>query len=185
MASAAGLLTMRVRSILSDGPGISRFSRAWRGSLNVFLVCLMAASVPGLNILFAAEHSSAMLRFPVAAGNISGSHAGTKRHSLRAANGDLETAASLPTASGVAQANSVGVQHDEALAAEHRAAMGILTESTGMDTPSASEGRMAATLGGKPGRGVGAAPTSWGTVAMDAAAKMGPLMGDHDGDDHK
>lgn len=186
MASGAGLLTLRVRSILSEGPAISRFSRTLRGALNMLLVGLMAATVPGLNILFAAEQSSAMLKLPVAADSATGSQVGTKRRSGRAANGGLESAGSLPIASGAGQANSVGLPHDEALAAEHRAAMGILTESTGMDTPSANDGRTAATRGGNPGRGVGAAPTSWGTVAMDAAAKMGPLMGgDHDGGDHK
>ncbi len=181
MASGARLLTLRVRSILSDAPAISGFSRFWRGGLNVLLVSFMAASVPGLNILFAARQSDASVQLPVAADRVIGLHAETKRRSVRA-NGGSQSAVSVS----LAQGNSVGLQHDEALAAEHRAAMGILTESTGMDAPSGGEGRMAATLSGRPGRGIGAAPTSWGAVAMDAAAKLGPLMSnDHDADDRK
>jgi hypothetical protein len=53
----------------------------------------------------------------------------------------------------------------------------------------ASDGRASPGLNGgaidrgTAGKTSNANSTSWGTVAADAAAHMGPLMGDHDGDD--
>jgi hypothetical protein len=84
------------------------------------------------------------------------------------------------------QVAALPMQHDEGLAAEHRAAMDVLTESTGMGTAGPGQARGVAGLGGEPpAHGAGGQPqTSWASVAVEAAERMGPLMGDHDGDDH-
>jgi beta-lactamase regulating signal transducer with metallopeptidase domain len=179
MASRTGLLATRVKSILSDGPALS----TCRGAANVALLGLMAGTVPALNVLFAAEQAQAS--FVTRAALAAPAPNEAKRRGLRleaSREGLMPTPAGERTAAG----GSLLVQHDEALAAEHRAAMGILTESTGMDDSSRGDARTASGVDGKPGRGVGAGTTSWGAVALDAAARMGPLLGnDHDADDHK
>jgi len=184
IASGAALLTARVRSILSEGQGTSRAARLWRGGVSVLLVAGMAATVPALNVLFAPEAIGAIqlplsnevriaakrgLAKPAAARPL---HAVT----LQAA-GLAEVAAAMPPA----------MQHDEGLAAEHRAAMEVLTESTGMEAPSLhGDGRVSANVGGPPvaRANAGQANASWASLAVDAAEKAGPLMlNDHDADD--
>ena len=181
MASSAALLTMRVRSILSEGPTASRVSRWGRAAANALLVGLMAATVPGLNILFAAEQRDAVVQMPLAVDSAADAHGVQKKHVLRPENVAAPNVASLRSADGAA-ANSVALQHDDGLAAEHRAAMGILTESTGMDAPSVAEGRAGSGVNGAPGHSSESqSPTSWTTVAVDAAERIGTLGGDHDG----
>jgi beta-lactamase regulating signal transducer with metallopeptidase domain len=182
MASNSALLAMRVRSILSDGPAMSRGARVGRAAANVLLVGLMAAAVPTLNILFDTEQMHAAVPLPMSV------HApvAAKRH-LFAGTKPFPRAAVPPSEAGAqaAQPVAVALPHDEALAAEHRAALGILTESTGMDVPAASgEGREVGGLGGA-GRGSSVArpSTSWSSVAIDAAEHMGPLR-DNDHDHH-
>lgn len=185
MASSAALLTTRVQSILDEPQGPSRISRAWRATVSMMLVGLMAATVPALRILFAAELSSpAMLipnsAYPTAAG---------KKPTLKSAGTRLQTIASLQSIAGINAhgAPALASQHDDSLAAEHRAAMGVLTESTGMDvTAAGSEGRGSADLN-RPESEHGAAnqaSPSWTSVAVDAAERMGPLMSGRGDDDH-
>jgi beta-lactamase regulating signal transducer with metallopeptidase domain len=190
MASNAELLKRRVRSILNEGPGMSRLSRAMRSAANLLLVGAMAATVPGLNILFEAQQRSAVQRLPIAMerpvmarSRVTGA---TVRRTAMVRGGE---AASLPAAaSSLASAPiAAALPHDDGLAAEHRAAMGILTESTGMDAPaSTADRRQVASLSGSAGHpSAGRLPASWTSVAVDAAEHMGPLMsGDHDGDRH-
>jgi beta-lactamase regulating signal transducer with metallopeptidase domain len=186
MASNSALLTMRVRSILSDGPEMSRGARVGRAAANLLLIGVMAATVPGLNILFDTEQMQAAVPLPISIGTPA---AAKKRvfAPTKAAGARMQALVSR-TDSGarVAEAVAAVLPHDEVLAAEHRAALGILTESTGMDTPAASgEGRGVAGLDGDAGRGVGVArpSTSWTSVAADAAAHLGPLH-DNDHDHH-
>ena len=184
MASGAGLLTQRVCSILNEEAEAGRFARAGRAVANLLLIGLMAATVPGLNILFAAEQRSSLEPFP--SGNAS---AAVKRHATFAkiASGQAESDPSPASSAGVPSTAAAVPEADEELAAEHRAAMGVLTESSGMDAPEA-EGEEHALAGARGAVGRETAsktsnPASWGTIAVDAAARMGPLMGDHDGDD--
>jgi beta-lactamase regulating signal transducer with metallopeptidase domain len=184
MASSASLLTTRVRSILSETQGTSRVSRVGRTTLSILLVGVMAATVPALNVLFAAELNSAAVMLP-SAGNVQ--TVATKR-SLKSADAKLQGVASVRTVAGAeTPGTSLTLQHDEGLAAEHRAAMGVLTESTGMDAAATgSDSRSIAGLSG-PGRGHASgaqSSPSWTSVAVDAAERMGPLMNDHDSDDH-
>ena len=185
MASSAVLLTTRVRSILSEAQSISRASRAWRATVSMALVGVMAATVPALNILFAAELNNPAILLPRPASP----SVATKRHSLKTAR--LQSVASLgiaaePLATGP---TSLPFQHDDGLAAEHRAAMNVLTESSGMDTTAtASDGRGSAGLGAPgPGRGAsGQSSPSWTSVAVEAAERVGPMVGGgHDGDDRR
>jgi hypothetical protein len=98
----------------------------------------------------------------------------------------------LPSAAGAPAAGPISAaapQQDEGLAAEHRAALGVLTESTGMDTQEAAgDGRASPGLNGgaidrgTAGKTSNSNSTSWGTLAADAA-RMGPLMSDHGDDD--
>jgi hypothetical protein len=107
----------------------------------------------------------------------------TKAASARMQIGVSQTAGTTE----IAGVTAMTVQHDEGLAAEHRAAMEILTESTGMDAPGArSDGRLTAIIGGPAAKHgtAGQVTPSWTAVAVDAAERMGPLMGnDHDADD--
>jgi len=177
MASSAALLTRRVRSILSDGQATSRGARLARAAANVLLVGLMAATVPGLNILFAMEQAKVEVGLP----RMGAAPAMAKVH-VRKANAQ-GVAAVQPVVGSAGQ--GLALQHDEELAAQHRAAMGILTESTGMDDTATGDSRMAGGLNGAPGRGANPAnAAAWGTIAMDAAERMGPLMNGHDSDDH-
>jgi hypothetical protein len=63
--------------------------------------------------------------------------------------------------------------------------MGILTESTGMDEEAgAGQGGNPSFSGAGTGHGASGQPSpSWTAVAVDAAARMGPMLADHDGDD--
>jgi beta-lactamase regulating signal transducer with metallopeptidase domain len=184
MASSAALLTTRVRSILTESQSISRASRAWRATVSMGLVGVMAATVPALNILFAAELSSPAMLLPSPANP----GVAAKRSSLKAAR--LQSAVSPgmtaePVASGL---TSLPLQHDDGLAAEHRGAMNVLTESTGLDTTgTGSEGRGSASSSAPgPGRGAsGQSSPSWTSVAVEAAERVGPMIGgDHDADGH-
>jgi beta-lactamase regulating signal transducer with metallopeptidase domain len=184
MASSAALLTTRVRSILSEAQGASRVSRVGRTTVSILLVGVMVATVPALNVLFAAELDSPAVLFP-SRGDVQA--VATKR-SLKSAGAKVQGVASLRSVAGTeTPGTSLTLQHDDGLAAEHRAAMDILSESTGMDAAATgSDGRSIAGLTG-PGRGNGSgaqSSPSWTSVAVDAAERMGPLMGDHDGDGH-
>ncbi len=186
MASSTTLLTLRVHSILSDAPRASRVLRVSRATANILLVALMAATVPGLNILFAAQQAT----LPLPSASATEVHAVASGRPFKSVNASVERITALPSRNTAqpSAAPSIGLQHDDLLAAEHRAAMGILTESTGMDDPaSASDGRLAtgATTAGQ-SHGTAARPSpSWTSVAIDAAQHIGPLGGEHsDHDDH-
>ena len=185
MASSAALLTTRVQSILDEPQDASRISRTWRASVSMLLVGAMAATVPALHILFAAELSNSAMLLP----NPAGPAAAVKKPSLKSAGARLQTIASSRGISGTVApgAPSLSLQHDDGLAAEHRAAMDVLTESTGMDTTNTgSEGRGITGLS-KPESGHGPAnqaSPSWTSVAVDAAERIGPLMNGRDNDDH-
>ena len=188
MASSANLLTMRVRSILSESPDTSRISRTlrttWRTTASMLLMGAMAATAPALNILFAAEQNSPEMLLPVT-GEAQGV---AKKRISKPASAKVQAASSIPTAAETpaSELTVPAPQHDDVLAAQHRAAMGILTESTGMDTPATeAESRTKLALGGSgPGRASAGLSPSWTSVAVDAAERMGPMMGGHDGDDH-
>src|ERR1035437_314602 len=183
MASSVELLTTRVRSILGEAQGASRLSRVWRATVSMLLVGVMAATVPALNVLFAAELSGPAMLLPSAAD----AHAVAMRRTLKSANAKPRGVASMRAAAGAEAPGltPIAPQHDDGLAAEHRAAMDVLTESTGMDaTAAGSDGRGTAGLSG-PGHGSGGQSSpSWTSVAVDAAERVGPLVGGHDGDDH-
>jgi beta-lactamase regulating signal transducer with metallopeptidase domain len=188
MASAPALLTRRIRSILSERPRISVLSRACRAVANVVLIAVMAATVPGLNVLFAEYSRTPMLQIPVTSMEDRRAQTGVRHPARRATVQQRLFAPDAATQSRVAELTSAAlpaVAHDEALAAEHRAAAGILTQSTGMDVQGTPEARVDATGVEKP-RNVSArtAAASLGSVAIDAAERMGPLMGDHDGNRH-
>jgi hypothetical protein len=185
MASSAALLTTRVRSILSEARSASRVSRVGRTTVSMLLVGVMAATVPALNVLFAAELNSPAVLLPGA----SIVQAVETRSTSRSASTKVRGIGSQRTVAGAETVGpaSLTLPHDDGLAAEHRAAMEILTESTGMDTSATGgDGRAIAGLA-DPGRGKGSgaqSSPSWTSVAVDAAERMGPLMGDHDSDGH-
>lgn len=187
MASGGALLSTRVRSILSETPQASRISRAMRAAVTMLLVGVMAATVPTLNVLFAAEVRVAGLgvRLPIAVEvPATAQRRAAKSVGVKIKGAGTQVVGGTAEPSGL---TAVALQHDESLAAEHRAAMGILTESTGMDAPSiGNKGRISQGVSGPvPTHGVASPATpSWASVAMDAAQRMGPLMGDHGGDDN-
>ena len=189
MASGAALLSTRVRSILSETQRVSRISRAMRAAVSMLLMGAMAAALPMLNVLFAAEVRSAEIGVRLAiAADIppAGPIRAAKSAGVPVQGAVTQVVGGMVEPSGLTAA---ALQHDESLAAEHRAAMGILTESTGMDAPGIGvegEGRVSKGVSrpvpawGRAGR----SSPSWTSVAVDAAERMGPLMGDHGGDDH-
>lgn len=192
MASSAELLTRRVKSILSDGVErtANPFSRACRGAANVALVGVMAATVPGLNILFAAEQNNG-LGLPVAVDSGTGLHSATKRRSGGLVSGKMAGASdqdSARAADGAAPIPTV-IEHDEALAGEHRAAMGVLTESSGMDDEVAQgDGRPTTDFStDRPQHSNPQSQTTLTHVAMDAAVRiaMASSANDHDADDRR
>ena len=183
MAAGAALLSTRVQSILFDAPGSSRFARTGRTMVNIVLLGAMAVSLPALNILFAAE----VMRPEMHGSPAGDAHVRVKTRTAKFAGVKTPGAARLPAQAGVqaAGSNSSAVQHDDQLAAEHRAGMGILTESTGMDEEAgAGQGGNPSFSGAGTGHGASGQPSpSWTAVAVDAAARMGPMLADHDGDD--
>ncbi|HEY4380066.1 MAG TPA: M56 family metallopeptidase [Acidobacteriaceae bacterium] len=184
MASSAALLTTRVRSILSEAQSISRVSRAWRATVSMGLVAAMAATVPALNILFAAELGTSAMLIPRTVNPITGfPKRPTKLGSAKPSGAPPVPSAAVALST---EPTSLPVEHDGSLAAEHRAAIDVLTESTGMDTNAAlGEGHNGAVLNTPgPGRGIaGPNSPSWTSVAVDAAERMRPMMTGRDADD--
>ena len=180
IASGPSLLAMRIRSILDEAPGLSRLAVTGRGAANLLLVAATAATVPALNVLFSTQMRMPVVQIPVTNVTAADVIVRTKRAVLRAG-GERVRMAATQTGSAPPMSVQFPMQHDEALAAEHRAAMGIVTESTGMDGTAPAE--ESASVPGQPGRPSNAAmPASWGKVAIDVAERVGPLMNDHDAD---
>jgi hypothetical protein len=154
------------------------------------LLGVMAAAVPTLNLLFAAVASGPATQIPMAMAIFDSTV--PKLRSVAAAGVRMQETALSAQPTAVANASLPGIaalQHDEALAAQHRVAMDVLTESTGMDVPAESgDARWsgpaddAATRRGSSRQ----ASPSWTSIAVNAAENAGPLMvgGDHDGDGH-
>ena len=185
MASSAELLKTRVRTILSDAPVSSRWMRMCRATANISLLGVMAATVPALNILFAAPLHLPVSPVAMEAVTAAHFHLKPKTRTLRSGLTQRSETQAMPSTAGTdASVPLRPVAHDEALAAEHRAAAGILTESSGMEQ-SAENPASYTQAADRGGRGVApAAPSTWGSVALNAAEKMVPLMGEHDGDHH-
>jgi beta-lactamase regulating signal transducer with metallopeptidase domain len=185
MASSAALLTARVRSILCEAQRASRMSRILRATTGMLLVGVMAATVPAMNVLFAEEAMIAPAVQPQIAVDVKPAE---RKRGVRPANVRMpDTEAARPIEGQTAGVASTSMQHDDGLAAEHRAAMGVLTESTGMEQPAPAGGDRAAagSSGAAAGRGAGGqSSTTWTSVAVEAAERMGPLMSGRDGDDH-
>jgi beta-lactamase regulating signal transducer with metallopeptidase domain len=184
MASSAALLTTRVRSILSEAQRASRLSRALRATAGMLLVAIMVATVPAINVLFAEETLTSSAIRPQAAVEVNPAE---RKRGAKPAAVRLQVAEyALPIEGAKTGVTSAAMPHDDSLAAEHRAAMDILTESTGMEGSAGGGGHVARDGNGAPS-GHGVAPqssTSWASVAVEAAERMGPLMSDHDGDGH-
>ncbi|MDP9051388.1 MAG: hypothetical protein M3O31_11820, partial [Acidobacteriota bacterium] len=182
MASNAALLTTRVQSILSEAQRTSQFATVLRAAASLLLVGVMAATVPALNILFAEAVIGPAMRLPV----VADVHSVDKKRALKPGGAKSQRAGVLPSADGNATAlASVGMQHDDDLAAEHRAGMDVLTEATGMDGAGGGEIRVSRLSGGAPVRGTAAQSTAtWTSIALDAAERMGPLMSGRGNDDH-
>ena len=178
MASGAALLSTRVRSILGETERMSRISQAWRVAASAILLAGMAATVPALHVLFAAEGGASAVELPMAVAT----PVAAQSHGLRSSGMRIKAQPSNLLAASVGVVPSVraagALPHDEGLAAEHRAAMDIVSESTGMDAPSVgNEGRISR---GVSGTGQAHGPTrqsspAWTSVAVDAAQRMGPL----------
>jgi len=178
MASRTTLLSARVRSILGEQPAASRVSRAWRGTVSALLVMGMAATVPAMSLIFHLMPVSASIAAPEAGG---AAPLPAKRRPQKA----LRTQAGISTVvPPMLVAKSLPVPHDEALAAEHRAAMDVLNESTGLGTPATAAGGSAGLTPANEPTAAGRQPATWSSVAVDAAERMGPLLNDHDSDDH-
>ena len=180
MASAPALLSRRVRSILSDGPKMGGWSCASRVAANLGLVAVTVAAMPRINVLFAEDAGGFLLQ--TAATSIEAHDTpAVKQRSARFVSHPrvrgLDESAPDPIAASAIPA----VAHDDALAAQHRAALGILTESTGIEPSGSTELRAEVAKSEVARGGQHNSMTSWGSVAVDAAARMGPLMGDHDG----
>jgi beta-lactamase regulating signal transducer with metallopeptidase domain len=183
MASAPALLTRRVRSILNERPKTSGWSRASRVAVNLSLVAITVAAMPRINVLFAEDAGAFLLQtsVPIEARE----EPSSRQHSSRAVahprlRGAIESSA-VPVANAFLPAI---VQHNDALAAEHRAALGVLTESTGMEPSGTMEMRAEVPAGEAPGSAARIGGASLGSIAVDAAEHIGPLMNDHDGDHH-
>lgn len=182
MASAPMLLKRRIRSILMERPRMSGWSRACRASANVGLLVLMVAAAPRINILFAKDADVVMRTCPGTAmeprlRNSLSTERRLKhftRDRMRSADQDRSEVAPVMSP-GIA-----GVIHDDALAAEHRVAVGVLTESTGMDRSGSPELSSDSLAGEAPGGSRRMSSTSLSSVAVDAAERMGPLMVDRD-----
>ncbi len=178
MASRTTLLSARVHSILGEQPAASRASRVWRGAVSALLVMGMAATVPALGLIFHIVQATTAIATPVADGAPA---LPAKRRPQRA----LRTEAGVSVAEPPAiVAKALPVPHDEALAAEHRAAMDVLNESTGIGIPATAPGGSADLTVAHEPTAAGREAATWSSVAVDAAERMGPLLADHDSDDH-
>ena len=177
MASRATQLTVRVHSILAERREVSVASRAGRFVVCASITAVTLCAVPNLVVLLRAEATTA----PLAQAMLSvavrpGTHPARRVVTTQ----ENATASQVPIA---LPSFTPAVPHDEALAAEHRVAMGVLTESTGMEQSSGDGNGATADAPGSP-QHAGHAPGGWASVAVDAAEHMGPLLvNDHDADD--
>ncbi len=182
MVSSSGLLAIRVRKILEEANVPNPESQAWRLVASSLLIGLMTLTVPVFNILFAEEAVAPSIRLLA------------MKSRPHAPNNTIKSPTKIPNLANKSGAivsqtvSAMRIEHDEDLAAEHRTAMNIVTESTGMDDPSSpdSERDDDSVKGGTPTQrtGVQAVP-SWAAIAVDAAVRIGPLMNDHDSDDRR
>jgi beta-lactamase regulating signal transducer with metallopeptidase domain len=180
MATGPALLTRRVRSILTDRPKMSGWSRASRLAANVALIAVTAAAMPRINVLFAEDAGEFVLQ-TVTPSLETHEEPASGRRSLRAVPRPRFRAAEPappPLAAAVVPAS---LQHNDALAAEHRAALGILTESTGMEPSGNTQSRAELPAGEAPKPGARTSGgASVGSIAIEAAERIRPLMSDHD-----
>ncbi|HWB32867.1 MAG TPA: M56 family metallopeptidase [Acidobacteriaceae bacterium] len=184
MASRTTQLSTRVRFILSEKSQASLISRVTRGITGAIVAAMAASALPGLGLAF---HGTAVTALPISAlASQRQEFQPYPKRTRRLSGPRIASVVSSPAQTMSAQA--VLTPHDDALAAEHRVAMGILTESTGMDTPSdAATFRGDLTLSREPSaaRGGASQAGSIASVAVDAAERMGPLLGRGDADDHR
>ena len=183
MASRPALLTRRVQSVLDEKPTARRWSGAARFAANAALVAWTLAALPHVNVLFADNagalvlHTSPLLiQRPAEPRPVV--------HAARTAAHQRLRPALQPAATPAASTATATVAHDDVLAAQHRAALDVLTESTGMEPATGTELHAGSTTGPDSHRGAHAQSTSWARVAVDAAERIGPMMGDHDHDGH-
>jgi beta-lactamase regulating signal transducer with metallopeptidase domain len=186
MASAPTLLKRRIGSILTERPRMSGWSRACRAAVNVGLIALMVTAAPRINVLFAEGTDAVILGSPVSAmelhpqNPLAAGRAPRRLARERTRSADQDRAEAVPVmSSGIA-----AVAHNDALAAEHRVAVDVLTESTGMDKSGSTDSSSDSLAGEAPGGTRRVNTSSLGSIAVDAAERMGPLMSDHDHDDH-
>jgi beta-lactamase regulating signal transducer with metallopeptidase domain len=180
MASAPALLTRRVRSILTERQKMGGRSRAFRVAANVSLIAMTIAAMPHFSVMFAGDTGRFLLQTRTASLEAYDEPAPEQRRARVESHPRLRLTA-VPEAAPAGAAELPLIAHDDALAAEHRAALGVLTESSGIEPAGSTEFRAEVAKSDVPRDGQHIRTTSWGSVAVDAAARMGPLMGDHDG----
>lgn len=176
MASRSTHLSMRVRAILTERRQMGLLALCVRTGTSAMIAAAMLAALPCLTILLYAE------RMPPVPALQSDS---PLRLNPVTHQPHIDSAKSLAAKSPQPQitfASAAATPHDEALAAEHRVAMGVLTESTGMEG-NRSEINGASAIDMQDADRSGHASGTWASVAIDAAERMGPLLVDHDSDD--
>jgi hypothetical protein len=183
---------LRIRSILADDRQASAASLLWRVAASLLLIASTSALMPCVHLLFSAEHGRTdAFRAMTSGASVTGSTSPRKRplrtRKLNAPQ-DSNLISSEVTADG-SQSEAMDLQHDPRLAAAHRAALNVLTESSGFDDDSSpSQARTAtANPGSDPTHPKESSP-SWTGAAMGAAQQLGSMAGgmgrDHDHDRH-
>ncbi|HEY5057064.1 MAG TPA: M56 family metallopeptidase [Acidobacteriaceae bacterium] len=173
MASRSTQLSVRVREILAERSETGLLARYARFGMSTMIAVAMLAALPGLTILLYSEivPSAPALR----------SFSQLRLNSLPSQRHIYPAKSTEPKPQQPQITVAAPTHHDEALAAEHRVAMGVLTESTGI------EGQPTAVTGDNPidmrdADRSGHASGTWTSVAVDAAERMGPMLAAHDSD---
>ena len=182
LTSAAALLDVRIRSILTEPSPLSGWSRSVRIAGSVLLLGVSIAAAPALRIFLGLQPpfiaalpsllSTAPRHTSLGKGLRSRSHLPAQRHA------NLSASKSNGFDSPVTPS-----EHDPKRAAENRAGLNILTESTGYeDSASQPTEPPDSTLGSRdPAHASSRSQPSWTSVALEAAQGF-PLGGGHDHD---
>lgn len=189
LTSASALLNTRVRFILAETSPLSRWSRSGRAAGSLLLLGALIAAMPAMRILLkyerpftnvlSAHGTSAAARTAVR------KRPRLKPHVMTASIGAASIGKSAVLEGNHSRLPMTHREQDAKRAAENRAGLNILTESTGYEGAASQQSASPdiSTEGRDPNHGSPGLSSSWTSVAVGVAQGIGTIAGgDHDHD---
>jgi beta-lactamase regulating signal transducer with metallopeptidase domain len=190
LTSASALLNTRVRFILAEASPSSRWSRSGRAAGSLLLLGTLVAAMPAMRILLKYERPFTNVFSPhgpsPAARIAVRKRPRLKPHVMAASIGVASANKSAELEGNHSGLHSTPREQDAKRAAENRAGLNILTESTGYEGAASQQSASPdiSTEGRDPNHGSSGLSSSWTSVAVGVAQGIGTMAGggDHDHD---